>query len=71
MRDLGLDVFCDLKLHDIPTTVGRAARVLGALGARYLTIHTAGGAPMLRAGAEGLREGAAGGRPARARGRWG
>ena len=25
-------VFCDLKLHDIPTTVGRAARVLGRLG---------------------------------------
>ena len=31
--DLGFDVFVDLKLHDIPTTVGRAARVLGALGA--------------------------------------
>ena len=28
----GFDVFVDLKLHDIPTTVGRAARVLGALG---------------------------------------
>jgi orotidine-5'-phosphate decarboxylase len=59
LSDLGLDVFCDLKLHDIPTTVGRAARVLGSLGARYLTIHAAGGVPMLRAGAEGLREGAA------------
>ena len=59
LADLGFDVFCDLKLHDIPTTVGRAARVLGAVGARYLTIHAAGGVPMLRAGAEGLREGAA------------
>lgn len=57
--DLGVDVFCDLKLHDIPTTVERSARVLGALGARYLTLHTAGGAAMLRAGVEGLREGAA------------
>jgi orotidine-5'-phosphate decarboxylase len=57
--DLGFDVFCDLKLHDIPTTVGRAARVLGVLGARYVTIHAVGGVPMLRAGAEGLREGAA------------
>jgi orotidine-5'-phosphate decarboxylase len=53
-------VFCDVKLLDIPNTVGRAARVFGALGARYLTLHTAGGAPMLRAGVEGLREGAAG-----------
>ena len=33
MRDLGYDVFVDLKLHDIPTTVQRAARVLGSLGA--------------------------------------
>lgn len=58
--DLGVDVFCDLKLHDIPNTVGRAARVVGSLGARYLTLHTAGGPAMVRAGVEGLREGAAG-----------
>ena len=32
MRALDLDVFADIKLHDIPTTVGRAARVLGRLG---------------------------------------
>jgi orotidine-5'-phosphate decarboxylase len=57
--DLGVDVFCDLKLHDIPSTVGRAARVIGALGARYLTVHAAGGPSMVRAGVEGLREGAA------------
>ena len=30
--DLGVDVFCDLKLHDIPNTVGRAARVVGCAG---------------------------------------
>ena len=58
--DLGVDVFCDLKLHDIPNTVHRAARVIGALGARYLTLHTSGGAAMVRAGVEGFREGAAG-----------
>ncbi|HEY8523452.1 MAG TPA: orotidine-5'-phosphate decarboxylase [Acidimicrobiales bacterium] len=60
LLDLGVDVFCDLKLHDIPTTVERAARVLGALGVRYLNVHAAGGATMVRAGVEGLREGAAG-----------
>jgi orotidine-5'-phosphate decarboxylase len=60
LADLGVDVFCDMKLHDIPTTVGRAARVLGSLGARYVTLHASGGAAMLRAGVEGLREGAAG-----------
>jgi orotidine-5'-phosphate decarboxylase len=60
LTDLGFDVFCDLKLHDIPATVGRAARVVGSLGARYVSMHAAGGVPMLRAGVEGLREGAAG-----------
>jgi orotidine-5'-phosphate decarboxylase len=60
LLDMDVDVFCDLKLHDIPTTVERSARVLGALGVRYLTIHAAGGPSMVRAGVEGLREGAAG-----------
>ncbi len=59
MRDLGFDVFADLKLHDIPTTVGRAARVLGRQGVRYLNFHASGGVEMLRAGVGGLAEGAA------------
>jgi orotidine-5'-phosphate decarboxylase len=58
MRSLGYQVFADLKLHDIPTTVSRAARVLGALGVDYTTLHAAGGAAMVRAGAEGFRDGA-------------
>ena len=60
LRNAGFEVFADLKLHDIPTTVQRAARVMGALGPRYLNFHTQGGADMLRAGVEGLKEGAAG-----------
>jgi orotidine-5'-phosphate decarboxylase len=59
LREMGYDVFVDVKLHDIPTTVGRAARVLGALGASYVTMHAFGGRDMLRAGDQGLREGAA------------
>jgi orotidine-5'-phosphate decarboxylase len=58
VADVGYDVFLDLKLHDIPTTVRRAARVIGALGASYLTLHARSGPTMLRAGVEGLREGA-------------
>jgi orotidine-5'-phosphate decarboxylase len=61
LREDGLEVFLDLKLHDIPTTVGRAARVLGRLGPRYVTLHAAGGPAMLQAGAAGLAEGAAAG----------
>jgi orotidine-5'-phosphate decarboxylase len=58
LRDQGFRVFADLKLHDIPTTVGRAARVLGRHGVDFLNFHAAGGEAMLRAGVEGLREGA-------------
>jgi orotidine-5'-phosphate decarboxylase len=58
VADQGFRVFADLKLHDIPTTVGRAARVIGALGVSYLTVHAHGGVPMLRAAVEGLNEGA-------------
>jgi orotidine-5'-phosphate decarboxylase len=58
LTELGFEVFLDLKLHDIPTTVGKAARVLGALGVSYVTLHAHGGPAMLRAGVDGLREGA-------------
>ena len=58
MRDKGFRVFADLKLHDIPNTVGRAARVLGRHGVDFLNFHAAGGEAMLRAGVEGLAEGA-------------
>ncbi len=50
-------VFLDLKLHDIPTTVGRAARVLGRLGVAMVTVHAAGAAPMVQAAVEGLAAG--------------
>lgn len=58
MQELGLDVFVDLKLHDIPTTVQKTARVLGSLGVSHATFHAHGGVDMLRAGVEGLCEGA-------------
>jgi orotidine-5'-phosphate decarboxylase len=54
----GFGVFLDLKLHDIPTTVNKAARVCGALGVTYLTMHAHGGSDMLSAGVDGLRAGA-------------
>jgi orotidine-5'-phosphate decarboxylase len=55
---LGLRVFADLKLYDIPTTVERAARALGRRGVDFLNFATMpGGEPMLRAGVSGLAEG--------------
>ncbi len=52
----GHQVFCDLKLHDIPNTVGRAAAQLGKLGADLLTVHAAGGRAMMEAAREGVGE---------------
>lgn len=59
LTELGYEVFCDLKFHDIPTTVGKAARVVGSLGATYLNFHAQGGTAMLRAGVDGFLSGAA------------
>ena len=57
LLDEGFGVFVDLKLHDIPTTVGRAARRIGSMGVSYATVHAAGGEAMLRAAVEGFEEG--------------
>jgi orotidine-5'-phosphate decarboxylase len=56
--DEGYRVFLDLKMADIPNTVNRAAKVLGALGVSYLTLHAFAGPVVLRAGVEGFAEGA-------------
>src|SRR5687768_8902281 len=58
LTDAGFKVFLDLKLHDIPTTVRRSARIIGAYGVSYLTMHAHGGPVMLRAGVDGLGDGA-------------
>ncbi|WP_407890822.1 orotidine-5'-phosphate decarboxylase [Lacticaseibacillus sp. N501-2] len=53
-----LNIFLDLKLHDIPHTVEKAAYQLGRLGVALTTAHAAGGAEMLAAAKKGLLAGA-------------
>ena len=55
---LGLPVFADAKLHDIPSQVAMAAQRLALHGARWVTAHVGGGRTMLEAAVEGLAKGA-------------
>ena len=47
--ELGIPVFLDLKLHDIPNTVAKAVAALTPLEPAVLTVHAAGGRAMLEA----------------------
>ena len=51
----GHKIFLDLKLHDIPNTVGKAMKVLSNLDIDMCNVHAAGTADMMRAALEGLK----------------
>lgn len=56
-RDMGFEVFLDLKLHDIPHQVEGAAREISRLGVGMFTVHASGGAAMMQAAVRGACEG--------------
>lgn len=56
IRATGAKVFLDLKLHDIPNTVGRAVESAAQLDVQMLTIHLSGGAEMIRAAVAACKE---------------
>ncbi len=54
LHELGMKVFLDLKLHDIPHQVEGAAYSAACIGADMLTIHALGGARMIEAARQGI-----------------
>lgn len=52
----GIRVFLDLKFHDIPNTVAEAVAEATRLGVWMMTIHSSGGAAMMRAAAHAARD---------------
>ena len=57
LKELGFDIFLDLKLHDIPNTVKSAMEVLAGLGVDLVNVHAAGNKTMMEAALEGLDKG--------------
>ena len=52
IKNMGFELFLDLKLHDIPNTVYNGVRSAVEIGADYLTIHTLGGKEMMERAVE-------------------
>ncbi|TVT29861.1 orotidine-5'-phosphate decarboxylase [Salinicoccus cyprini] len=56
IRAMGHDIFLDLKLHDIPNTVGKAMAGLGALDVQMTNVHAQGGVSMMKRAAESFKD---------------
>ncbi len=50
----GIEIFLDLKLHDISNTVAGACRSIADLSPRFLTVHASGGSKMIVAASSSL-----------------
>lgn len=47
--EFGVEIFLDLKLHDIPKTVSSATSAVASLNPKFLTVHASGGSSMVSA----------------------
>ncbi|MBZ4653608.1 MAG: orotidine 5-phosphate decarboxylase [Peptococcaceae bacterium] len=56
LREMGKEVFLDLKFHDIPNTVAQASRQAVAQGATIFDVHAAGGREMMKKAAQAAQE---------------
>lgn len=56
IKKRGHSIFLDLKLHDIPNTVGKAMEGLSKLDVDLVNVHAAGGSEMMKRAVEGIRK---------------
>ena len=56
LADIGIPIFLDLKLHDIPNTVHSAIKALLPLKPAILNIHASGGEKMMRSAVEAISD---------------
>ena len=54
IKETGVEIFLDLKLHDIPHTVAGAANAISQLSPKFLTVHASGGRAMVKAAADAV-----------------
>lgn len=47
IKKYGVDIFLDMKLHDIPSVVRDSIQALKSLDVKYVTIHITGGSSMI------------------------
>lgn len=57
LKEQNHQIFLDLKLHDIPNTVGSAMKNIAGLGVDLVNVHAAGGIDMMARAVEGLEAG--------------
>ncbi|PLT27558.1 orotidine-5'-phosphate decarboxylase [Peribacillus deserti] len=62
IKERGHQIFLDIKLHDIPNTVGQAMKGLASLEVDMVNLHAAGGTEMMIRAREGLEAGTPAGR---------
>lgn len=56
VKNIGGEVFLDIKLYDIPSVVEATCKTIGKMGVGMVTLHTLGGVEMMQRGARAIKK---------------